>query len=282
MPSPAIESGAAIGVVCLARCRKIFFVQFGTKDARGLKGEMDILALFRGSPEKQIERLRKKVKEPHGDASVRINAAHKLYQMGTPEAILALLDRFKINTSPSRQDDEEKEEVLGWIVSFGERAVEPLTIFLKRERQVYWPARALKEILPEDRLVARLNEILLHLWECPPASPEPKAQLIRSLQGLRSPELEETVRLFVEARDDDVCLAAVDYLFESEEERNRESVLQCYLDSPDRPRIRAQILERLAEKGWNVKGFRPGVEETLPEGYTLTRDGVVKSIGRKA
>ena len=48
---------------------------------------MSIFSLFRGSPEKQLLKLRKKTKEPHGDASVRINAAYKLYEIGTPEAI---------------------------------------------------------------------------------------------------------------------------------------------------------------------------------------------------
>ncbi len=242
---------------------------------------MDILSIFRGSPAKQIERARKKVKEPHGDASVRVNAAYKLYQMGTPEAILALLDRFKISVSPSVQDDEEKEQVLEWIVSFGETAVEPLVTFLKRERQVYWPVRALKRILPEESLVKRLTEVLHHHWMNPPASPEPKAQLIRALEGMHSPELEETVRLFMDARDDDVLLAALDYLFESDEERNRETVLQGFVDSEERPRIRAHILDRMVEKGWSVKGFRPAIEEALPEGYTLTREGLIKSIGRR-
>lgn len=241
---------------------------------------MDILSLFR-SPEKQIEKLRKKVKQPHGDASVRVNACYKLYEMGTPAAILALLDRFTITVSPSVQDDEEKEQVLSWIVGFGEKSVDPLKRFLKGQRQVYWPVRALKEIQPHQKLVATLTDILRHHWEHPPASPEPKAQLIQALSGLHSRELEETVRLFVESRDDDVCLAALDYLMGLGEEAARETALQVYVDSEDRPRIRFWILDRLVEKGWSVKGFRPTVEKSLPEDYTLTRDGVVKKLGRK-
>ncbi len=240
---------------------------------------MSIFSIFSRSPEKQIERLRKKVKEPHGDPSVRINAAHKLYQMGTPEAILVLLDRFSITVSPNRQDDEEKEDVLAWIVSYGRPAVEPIKTFLKRERQVYWPFRALRGIVPQEELTEIAGELLEYHWTNPPASPLPLVQLIRSLQDVYSPELVRIVRRCLKDRDDDVRLAALDYLFERSEEESREAVLECFLDSEDRPRIRSYVLERLVEKAWSVKGYRPGVEETLPPEYTITRDGLIKFLG---
>ncbi|MFQ5738505.1 MAG: HEAT repeat domain-containing protein [Acidobacteriota bacterium] len=242
---------------------------------------MDILSIFRGSPQKQVQRARKKVKEPHGDPAVRINAARRLYEMGTPEAISALLERFNINVSPTTQDEEEKQDVLSWIVSFGEKAVPPLIDFLKQQRQVYWPVQALREILPQPELLDKLNEILRYHWDNPPASPEPQVQLIRSLEGFRSEELEETVRLYLQEPDDDVRLAALDFLLEQPEGNSRQAVLQCYLDSEDRPRLRSHILERLAERRWSVKGFRAKIEETLPEGYSLTREGTVKFIRRR-
>ena len=241
---------------------------------------MDILSIFRTSPEKQIRKARKRVKEPHGDAAVRINAARRLWEIGTPESILALLDRFTITSSPLVHDEEEKEDVLAWIVELGPMGVPPLKTFLKHERQVYWPVRALREILSEEELTASINEILRYHWEYPPASSEPKAQLIRLLDELHSPELLQTMRLFLEDEDDDVCLGTLDYLFSQSEEEVREAILQCYLDSEDRPRVRAGILERLAEAGWRVRGHRSQVEESLPEGYTLTRDGTVKTMGR--
>jgi len=242
---------------------------------------MDLISFFRPSPERQIERLRKKVKEPHGDPSTRINAAHRLLEMGTEPAIFALLDRFKISASPSRQDDEEKEEVLGWIVGLGDTAVPPIVRFLKRERQVYWPFRALQSILPTDQIAKVGEELLQYHWENPPASPDPTAQLVRLMEGLHTPSLKTTIENYLEHEDDDVRLAALDYFFKRPEDEAREPVLKCYLDSEDRPRIRAHILDRLIDLGWSVRGFRPKIEETLPEGYFLTRDGTVKAISRR-
>ena len=240
---------------------------------------MDLLSFFRGTPEKQIKRLRKRVKEPHGDPAPRINAARRLCEMGSEQAIRALLDRFTISASPSRQDEEEKEEVLSWVVEFGERSIAPLMQFLRTERQVYWPVRALKEILLEEELSRRIHEILNYHWENPPASSEPKTQLIRFLEEIHTPQLEETIRRYLEDEDDDVQLAVLDYLFRRPEESAREAVLTCYLDSQDRPRIRTHVLERFAEMGWSVRGFRPRLEETLPEGYILTRESKVKRVG---
>ena len=242
---------------------------------------MDLLSFFRSSPEKQIQKARKKVKEPHGDPATRINAAKRLRDMGTLAAILALLDRFTIDVSPSSQDEQEKNEVLVWLADMGEEAVLPLTQFLKEERQLYWPLKALREIVSAEELAQRMEEILRYQWENPPASSDPKAQLIQLLGETRTSHLVETVKLFLEDEADDVRLAALDYLFEGSDESTREAILNCYLDSEDRPRVRNGILERLVETEWSVRGYRPKVEDTLPDGYTLTRDGKVRLVSRR-
>ncbi|UCF36998.1 MAG: HEAT repeat domain-containing protein [Acidobacteriota bacterium] len=241
---------------------------------------MDLLGFFRGSPERQIQKLRKKVKEPHGDPAPRQNAAQRLFEMGTDESLRALLERFTISVSPSVQDEQEKEQVFYWLVQLGDRAVPAITSFLRNERWVYWPTRALREILSDEDLARKMIELLRFHWEYPPATAIPKAELLRSLGTLSTPELVEVVALFLEDENDDVRLAAAEYLFSRPEEDGRESILNCYLESEDRPRVRLQILERFAETDWTVKGCRPTVEESLPDGFTLTREGKVRRMNR--
>jgi hypothetical protein len=139
----------------------------------------------------------------------------------------------------------------------------------------------LQSILTPDRLAESLDGVLRYHWESPPANPDPTAQLIRLAEGLHTSSLQDTIGCFLEHEDDDVCLAALDYLFKRDEEEARAPVLQTYVEAADRPRLRAYILDRMADLGWSVRGFRPTIEETLPEGYSLTRDGVVKAIGRR-
>ena len=241
---------------------------------------MSLFSFLQSTPEKQIAKLRKKVKEPHGDASVREAAADKLFRMGSKPALRALLDRYTINVSPSTQDEREKDMVKSWLVQLGKPAVPPVIDFLKNERAVYWPARILRDILDEPEYCLELNNILEFLWENPPATAFPKTQLIRSAEGLSSDELTSTVKKYLGDEDDDVRLAAIDFLAACSEESTREDLLKCYLAAEDRARIRLQILDNFVEKGWTVKGFRPQIEDSLPEDFGLTREGRIKKIRR--
>lgn len=239
---------------------------------------MSLFSFFQSTPEKQIERLRKKVKEPHGEAAVREGAAEKLLRMGSTPALRALLDRYTINVSPSTQDEREKEMVKAWLVRLGEPAIEPVIEFLKNERSVYWPARILRDILDKPDYCRELNNILLYMWKNPPATAFPKTQLIRSSVGLYSEELAKTIKLYMEDEDDDVRLASIEFLMACPEKEAREDLLRCYVESEDRARIRLQILEDFVDKGWSVRGFRPQVEESMPENFSLTREGKIKRI----
>ena len=241
---------------------------------------MSLFSFLQSTPEKQIERLRKKVKEPHGEAAVREGAADKLLRMGTTPALRALLDRYTINVDPSTQDEREKQMLKAWLVRLGEPAIEPIINFLKNERSVYWPARILRDILDEPEYCRELKKILLYMWKNPPATAFPKTQLIRSTEGLYTAELAETIKLYLEDEDDDVRLASIECLMRYPEEDGREDLLKCYVQSEDRARIRLQILDNFVEKGWSVRGFRPQVEESMPENFSLTREGKVKRIRR--
>jgi HEAT repeat protein len=75
--------------------------------------------------------------------------------------------------------------------------------------------------------------------------------------------------------DDDVRIAAIEALSEVGE-AVREPLLEAFLEAYDRPRIRIKIAEVFAEREWPVKGFRPKIEETLPEGFHLTAKGLVR------
>lgn len=209
-----------------------------------------------------------------------MSAAENLFAMGTRSATRALLDRYSINVSPSVEDEVEKQEIHDWLVAKGDAAViEAITAYLKDERNVFWPIKILGGILPHPKLAAKLNEILRFHLENPPASPEPITQVLRSITDIQSEELEGTVRRFLDNPDDDVRLAALDFLSVRPEEHSRDAVLDCFVESEDRPRVRRYILDLLVDQQWSVTGYRRVVEENLPEGYSLTRDSRVKKLG---
>ena len=44
--------------------------------------------------------------------------------------------------------------------------------------------------------------------------------------------------------------------------------------------MQVEFIKHMAEQGISVKGRKADVEPYLPEGYYLTREGVVKRLGR--
>ena len=234
--------------------------------------------LKRGSApsQKQIEKLVKRLTEPGGENAPRIEAAEKLAEWGTAESLYALLKRFTISSNVITQDIEEKRMVVRMLVEKANDAVEPILRFLSSHHNVEWPVQALSEILPHQELVPKLVEILEKVAAASDFTPpEHKADLIRAMRGHVTPEIANVLRQFLTDDDDDVRISAIEAISEAGEQV-REPLLEAFLAANDRPRIRIRIAEMLADREWPVKGFRPKIEETLPEGFHLTAKGFVR------
>ncbi len=235
----------------------------------------DFLKRNQPSP-KQIDKLVKRLTEPGGEDGPRIEAAEKLSEWGTAEALYALLKRFTISSKVITGDIEEKRMVVRMLVEKGKQAVDPILRFLGDHHQVEWPVQALSEILPREELVPKLVDILEKVAASSEFTPpEHKSDLIRAMRGHVSPEIATVLRRFLSDDDDDVRIAAIEAISEVGEEV-REPLLEAFLEADDRPRIRIKIAEMFADHEWPVRGYRPRIEETLPEGFHLTSKGVVR------
>ena len=225
---------------------------------------------------KQIEKLVKRLTEPQGEDSPRIEAAEKLGEWGTPDALYGLLKRFTISSKNLTQDIEEKRMVVRMLVAKGRNAVDPIVRFVSSHHQVEWPIQALSEILPREeltpKLVAALEKVAAASAFTPP---EHKSDLIRAVRGHATPEIAAVLKQFLSDDDDDVRIAAIEAIEEVGEEM-RETLLEALIEADDRPRIRIKVAEVFADHDWPVKGYRPKVEQTLPEGFHLTAKGQIR------
>jgi HEAT repeat protein len=225
---------------------------------------------------KQIGKLVKRLTEPGGENGPRIEAAEKLAEWGTPDSLYALLKRFTMSSNVISQDVEEKRMVVRMLVEKGRDAVDPILRFLRSHHNVEWPVQALSEILSREELVPKLVEILGNVAAASEFTPpEHKSDLIRAMRGHVTPEIASVLRQFLSDDDDDVRIASIEAISEIGEEV-REPLLEAFLEADDRPRIRIKIAEVFADQDWAVKGFRPKIEETLPEGFHLTAKGLVR------
>src|SRR5438105_4720567 len=225
---------------------------------------------------RQIDKLVKRLTEPQGEDAPRIEAAERLAEWGTPDALYALLKRLTISSKVITQDIEEKRMVVRMLVEKGQDAVEPILRFLSNSHNVEWPVRALSQILSREELVPKLVGALEKVAAASEFTPpEHKADLIRAMRGHVTPEIAAVLRQFLADPDDDVRIAAIDAISEVGEDM-REPLLEAFLEADDRPRIRIKIAETFADRDWPVKGYRPKVEENLPEGFHLTAKGLIR------
>jgi len=226
--------------------------------------------------QKQIDRLVKRLTESQGEDGPRIEAAERLAEWGTPDALYALLKRFTISSKVITQDIEEKRMVVRMLVDKGQDAVEPILRFLSTHHHVEWPVQALSQILPQEELVPKLVGALEKVAAASEFTPpEHKADLIRAMRGHVTPEIAAVLRRFLSDDDDDVRIATIDALSEVGEDM-REALLEAFLEAEERPRIRIKIAEVFADHEWPVKGYRPKIEETLPQGFHLSAKGLIR------
>ena len=229
----------------------------------------------------QIRRAVKQVTQLHGEAASRLGAMERLAEWKTPEAATALLRRFTIRTPQASMDLEEKQYAVKLLAGMGEIAAGPIINYLKTEPDVTFPVQALKRICQSsDKFHAMLLEVLDTLSSGYARWPESKTVLIASLEDDAFPLVGETVSRFLEDDDDDVCIAAVDYLVHNGNETVREKLVQVYLAADGRPRVRGGILDRFHEKEWDVKGHQKEVNAVISPPFYLTAKGAVKRRGQ--
>jgi hypothetical protein len=225
---------------------------------------------------RQVGKALKQVTQTHGEAATRVAALERLSEWKTPEAAAALLRRFTIQVPQASMDNEEKQYAVRLLVEMGRVAVEPILQHLRTESEVTFPVRAVREILPPEEYTPALLAVLKQLSVEYARWPEAKKVMIDHLTDEAFPQACETVLRLLEDEDDDVCIAASDYLARNGDEAIRERLLEIFFAVEARPRVRGRILGHFCDREWPVKGFRKRVEETLQEPFYLTSKGTIK------
>jgi hypothetical protein len=226
--------------------------------------------------ERQIQRALKQVTQVHGEAATRVGAMERLASWRTPEAASTLLRRFTVQTPQASMDLEEKQYAVKLLTEMGPVAVQPILDYLGAEPDVTYPVQALKKILPPAEFHKALMDILAGFSTGYTRWPEAKAVLIANLSDEAFSQVSDAVIRSLEDEDDDVCIAAIDYLARNGDETIREKLIQIFLEADSRPRVRGRILDQFCEMEWPVKGYRKKMEEAISLPYYLTSKGTVK------
>ncbi len=125
---------------------------------------MGLLDMFGGgSPPQKALKLKAKVTQKYGDATVRQKAISQLAELKVPEAISVLLSRFTIAVEPQSTDAYEKDQVFEVLKEMGRDVVEPAVAFLKRtDTASSWVLRILDAVLPAEEQRAGQDASIFH------------------------------------------------------------------------------------------------------------------------
>jgi HEAT repeat protein len=240
---------------------------------------MGLLDLFSKTGPGAVKKHAARVANKRAQAPDRWESIRALGDIGTSDAVEALLVRFTFRVDPSITDQEEKDAVCDAVVRAGAEAVEPLRRFLRRTDSVAWALKCLDQVASTEEVTAELLEVLGRMDTEYERDPQKKVQVLSALEERRDPRVVEAVRPFLDDINETARFHAVAALLAQEElgEDARETLAQAYLRD-ESARVRARILDGFAAQGWTfptAKGME-AIRDRLPQGYAVTAKGEVR------
>lgn len=243
-------------------------------------GMFDFLFNKEKAQANQIDKLRKKLTNIWVQSPDRNYAAEQLRDIGTEEALRALLERFKINVKNSTYDNEEKLYVYDMLVAKGPAVIELIKDYIRKdEASANWPMRVLDDLLTSEQMATFITELLEAQTIDYQRDPEKKEQLI--LRAGNYPDYEalarQVARFTVDDNENIRFLATSQTL-----ERDADWALEALRENiklEDSGRILNQVCDRFialdtqAVLDLEDEGLVSRIKARLPSIYFLTEDG---------
>ena len=226
--------------------------------------------------DKNVARLGKVAGDKHAQNYDRIEAIENLARLGTAESAAALLKRFTFHIDPSITDQEEKDAAARGIHAAGEAAVEPIRAFCAKAESLTWPLKLLKDLVPSDRYVEEVIQLLERFDTEYRRNIDPKQQLIAELEHYSQPAIRPAVERFLDDASEGIRFVAVATIFAQEDEASLPAIAKA-LVAEESLRVKMRIAEGLAARAWTVPAdLRDQMRAALPPHFALDGEGRVK------
>ncbi|MEI6790368.1 MAG: hypothetical protein WCK42_04220 [Myxococcaceae bacterium] len=162
--------------------------------------------------EKQIAKQVNHLKEQYAKPEYRQMAMDKLFEWGTRECLIALLNRFKVVVQSPHWDEQEKRWLVDEMVKRGDASKDVLREFVMNENEVTYAISALSKLCLESELVDILKQALLARSPEDHRSSESKMELIAALEEYDLPDLATLLIPYLDDHHDDVKCITLDVL----------------------------------------------------------------------
>ncbi|HEX3345983.1 MAG TPA: HEAT repeat domain-containing protein [Polyangiaceae bacterium] len=205
----------------------------------------------------------------------RQEAIQSLADLGTPDAVEALLKRFTFHMDPSITDQEEKESAFRGILRAGTEAIEPVRAFAAKAESLAWPMKIMKELVGDDEYVDELLRWLAR-WDTEYSKfVDPKVQILAALEEHKHAGVRAGVERFLEDVNEPARFHSVNALL-AQDDVETVPALAHLLGDEESVRVRNKIAEGFSSRGWTIpEEEKQAVGKALPPPYSLDGAGHV-------
>ncbi len=200
--------------------------------------------------------------------------------------IAVLLDRFSVSVQNSIKDAEEKNTIKDFIISLGDRSIEPVKSYIAKSHIVAHPIEILFELMDKDSVLTFLNDMLTTddtLFDDPVV--EKRIEVLKHFAGETNSSVLSKAGVYLNDSDDRLVIASIrfvrDYVFADNDpdmDKIQEVMLNKFIDEETSMRIKIELLNVFMEQNWKVQNNKKKIEEILPEGYFINAQGYIRVI----
>lgn len=239
---------------------------FGSKDESGAaKG-----------PSSALLRLQKKAANKYGQPQDRQHALKALADEGTEEAVTILLKRFTFRIEQSIGDEEEKHLVCDDLIRLGPISVPPILEFLETENSAYWPIKALREIVGDEKTVDHLLAIIDRAEAIFDRDIQRKVELVSNLREFHQERVRDLLMEFLKDENEELRVQAVEGLLDLGHEDVADVMVDRLTDEEETQRVKTAILNLLIDKKWKVKQRKDEIRKIIPQSFWIDDTGVIR------
>lgn len=243
-------------------------------------GFLDFLFDKEQAEKKKIVKLQKSVTNMYVQPQERQFIMQQLRDIGTEDAVKAIISRFNESSPNSTVDLEEKQWVYDVLVDMSRKSpvVQKIVEDHVRtsESHINWPIKVLSDLFSYQEMANYLRELLEPLGTEYVRDPEKKQEVILHAAEFKTPELATEVSRFLEDANETVRFLAVDTLLTQGFDLAVEPLVRCAIEEESH-RVMQKIVAGLAEHPeWIVpEAEREALSAVLPDEFAIHNDGFV-------
>lgn len=236
-----------------------------------------------GRAKGKVAKLTKTTTNPYTQSAERYGAMEQLMSIAAKdesqavEAYVGVLKRFTVTSTKSIEDEEEKGWAYRRLGAIGKDLVPALEAFCLESDNIAWALRLVEDVADETQEWALLDKLV---DKHPPGyerDPSKKIQLLTHISEIEDPQVPKILVRYLSDDDETVRFFAVEALVDIADPSTLEALVGRLADpKEDSLRLRARVLDGLANLGWDISAHTDVISKNLGSEHLLEGGKVVR------